>query len=153
MIRHIAAVLLTGVGLFASSTASWEMNTYADFMRGRFSGVSLTRDGRVVLAPRLTPLRRSYKPRGNSSDVSRSLRLRFFCGKHLLVRWLFGNASLLKSAPVSVARTVRDFGPAMAMAALREPQGDSCWRWRGDAFEPPPLTHRSAHTPLLRFAS
>ena len=62
MIRYIAAVLLTGSGLFASSTASWEMNTYADFMRGRFSGVSLTRDGRVVLAPRLTPLFSSDEP-------------------------------------------------------------------------------------------
>ncbi len=62
MIRYIAAVLLTGAGLLASSTASWEMNTYADFMRGRFSGVSLTRDGRVVLAPRLTPLFSSDEP-------------------------------------------------------------------------------------------
>ena len=38
------------------------MNTYADFMRGRFSGVSLTRDGRIVLAPRLTPLFSSDEP-------------------------------------------------------------------------------------------
>ncbi len=38
------------------------MNTYADFMKGRFSGVSLTRDGRIVLAPRLQPVFSSDEP-------------------------------------------------------------------------------------------
>src|SRR5215203_7443359 len=47
---------------FASGTAAWEMNTYADFMKGRFSGVSLTRDGRMVLAPRLQPIFSSDEP-------------------------------------------------------------------------------------------
>src|SRR3954470_10605402 len=63
MTRLLAAVFLVATaGLRASSTAAWEMNTYADFMRGRFSGVSLTRDGRIVLAPRLQPVFSSDEP-------------------------------------------------------------------------------------------
>ena len=50
------------VSAFASGTAAWEMNTYADFMKGRFSGVSLTRDGKMVLAPRLQPIFSSDEP-------------------------------------------------------------------------------------------
>src|SRR6476620_6500312 len=63
MTRLLAAVFLVATaGLRASSTAAWEMNTYADFMKGRFSGVSLTRDGRIVLAPRLQPVFSSDEP-------------------------------------------------------------------------------------------
>jgi hypothetical protein len=36
----------------AAGTAAWEMNSYQDFLRGRFTGVSLTRDGRLTLAPK-----------------------------------------------------------------------------------------------------
>ena len=36
--RLWAAFVLACVSASASSTAAWEMNTYADFMRGRFSG-------------------------------------------------------------------------------------------------------------------
>jgi sugar lactone lactonase YvrE len=38
---------------WASGTTAWEMNSYADFVRGRFSGISLSRDGRLTLAPRM----------------------------------------------------------------------------------------------------
>lgn len=38
---------------FAGSSSMWESNTYSDFLKGRFLGVSLTRDGRLTLAPRL----------------------------------------------------------------------------------------------------
>jgi len=37
----------------AAGTAAWEMNSYQDFLRGRFTGVSLTRDGRLMLAPKI----------------------------------------------------------------------------------------------------
>ncbi|MGQ9917243.1 MAG: hypothetical protein ACUVS7_07485 [Bryobacteraceae bacterium] len=37
----------------AGSSRVWESNTYNDFLKGRFLGVSLTRDGRLTLAPRL----------------------------------------------------------------------------------------------------
>jgi sugar lactone lactonase YvrE len=47
----IAAV--TAGAVWASTTTTWELNTYQDFVRGKFSGVSLTRDGRLMLAPQL----------------------------------------------------------------------------------------------------
>ena len=63
MTRQLSAILVLACSaLQGSSTAAWEMNTYADFMRGRFSGVSLTRDGRVVLAPRLQTVFSSDEP-------------------------------------------------------------------------------------------
>ena len=40
----------------ASTTATWEMNSFQDFAKGRFSGVSLSRDGRLTLSPKLDPL-------------------------------------------------------------------------------------------------
>jgi len=48
-------VLLTlaAGALPAATSTAWEMNTYSDFIRGRFTGVSLERDGRLALAPRL----------------------------------------------------------------------------------------------------
>jgi hypothetical protein len=39
--------------LCAATTATWEMNTYQDFLKGRFQGISLDRDGRLTLAPKL----------------------------------------------------------------------------------------------------
>jgi hypothetical protein len=45
----VAAALLA----FASGTAVWEMNSYSDFIRGRFNGLSLSRDGRLSLAPKV----------------------------------------------------------------------------------------------------
>ena len=49
----LAAVLLQVV-LLASTTQIWETNGYLDFAHGRFSGVSITYDGRVSLARALT---------------------------------------------------------------------------------------------------
>ena len=48
------ALLLAALGtcLWAGGTATWESNTYSDFVRGKFNGVSLTKDGRLVLAPK-----------------------------------------------------------------------------------------------------
>jgi sugar lactone lactonase YvrE len=50
----IAAALAPA--LWAGSSTAWESNTYADFLKGRFTGVSLTRDGRLTVAPALTTL-------------------------------------------------------------------------------------------------
>ena len=44
------------VSCWASSTTTWELTSFSDFIKGRFSGVSLTRDGRLMLAPRLDTL-------------------------------------------------------------------------------------------------
>jgi hypothetical protein len=46
----------------SSGTATWEMNGYQDFLRGRMSGLSLTRDGRLVLGPKLDTLFTSDQP-------------------------------------------------------------------------------------------
>ena len=46
----------------AASTVTWEMNNYRDFIRGRFTGVSLSREGRMALAPRLDTLLASDQP-------------------------------------------------------------------------------------------
>jgi hypothetical protein len=46
----------------ASGTTTWEMNSYADFIRGRFEGVSLSRDGRLSLAPRVESVLASDQP-------------------------------------------------------------------------------------------
>ena len=37
----------------AATTAVWEMNTYNDFIRGKLVGLSLNRDGKLALAPKL----------------------------------------------------------------------------------------------------
>ena len=49
----IAAVLCLAPALFPSGTTVWEMNSYNDFVKGRFEGVSLSREGRLSLAPRM----------------------------------------------------------------------------------------------------
>jgi len=51
-------VLLAGamcVAALASTTATWEMNSWQDFVRGRFTGLALDRDGRLTLAPAMVP--------------------------------------------------------------------------------------------------
>jgi hypothetical protein len=48
--------------LLASETATWEMNSYIDFVRGRFDGVSLDRDGRLSLAPKVETVFTSDQP-------------------------------------------------------------------------------------------
>jgi hypothetical protein len=60
----IAALLcLTGtLSLTAASTKVWELNTYQDFVKGRFEGISLARDGRLQLAPKLDTLFASDQP-------------------------------------------------------------------------------------------
>jgi len=58
-----ATVLAAAVTpVFASSTAAWEMNSYTDFIRGRFDGVSLSRDGRLSIAPKLETVFSSDQP-------------------------------------------------------------------------------------------
>ena len=55
--RFPAAVLcatgMFGAASFAATTATWEMSGYNDFFRGKLTGMSLNRDGRLALAPKL----------------------------------------------------------------------------------------------------
>jgi hypothetical protein len=57
------AVLCTVAGAALGSTSGvWELNSYSDFIKGKFDGVSLGRDGRLSLAPRLDTLFASEQP-------------------------------------------------------------------------------------------
>jgi ligand-binding sensor domain-containing protein len=61
----IAAMALLGLlapSVFPSGTAAWEMNSYSDFVRGRFEGISLSREGRLSLAPKLDTVFSSDQP-------------------------------------------------------------------------------------------
>ena len=64
MIRPLlaTAALVAALPIFAATTATWEMNSYQDFLRGRLNGLSLTRDGRLVLGPKLDTLFTSDQP-------------------------------------------------------------------------------------------
>jgi hypothetical protein len=61
--KRVAVLLALAAGILRASTSTtWEMNTYADFVRGHFSGVSLERDGRLALAPRLNTVFSTGQP-------------------------------------------------------------------------------------------
>ena len=56
----VAAALSTaGWGAFPTA---WEMSSWQDFIRGRFEGLSLSRDGRIGLAPSLTSIFQAGQP-------------------------------------------------------------------------------------------
>ncbi len=54
--RLLAVTAALAAPLFASTTATWDLSTYADFLKGKMAGLSLSRDGRLMLAPRLETL-------------------------------------------------------------------------------------------------
>jgi hypothetical protein len=59
--------LLLGTALIcgtasAATTATWEMNGFNDFVRGKLTGLSLHRDGRLALAPKLDSVFTSEQP-------------------------------------------------------------------------------------------
>ncbi len=61
MRRGDALMVMAGLTLLASSawasaTTVWEMTSYQDFIRGQFQGISLSRDGRLMLAPKVDTL-------------------------------------------------------------------------------------------------
>ncbi|HEX3745208.1 MAG TPA: hypothetical protein VHW09_14790 [Bryobacteraceae bacterium] len=60
----LAAVLAAGLSLalVGSGTQTWEMDSYSDFLRGHFDGVSLSREGRLSLAPKVDTLFTSDQP-------------------------------------------------------------------------------------------
>ena len=64
--RHFACAAALCAALvptaFASGTATWELNSYADFIRGRFNGLSLSREGRLTLSPKVETLFTSDQP-------------------------------------------------------------------------------------------
>jgi hypothetical protein len=56
----LAACLAPSV--FSSGTTAWEMTSYSDFVRGRFDGISLSREGRLSLAPKIDTVFTSDQP-------------------------------------------------------------------------------------------
>jgi hypothetical protein len=50
----VSLLFLAGHGLFASKPAHWTVSSQAEFLKGDFDGVSVTSDGKLVLAPELT---------------------------------------------------------------------------------------------------
>jgi hypothetical protein len=60
--KKLALAMALAPFALASGTVTWEMNSYGDFIRGRFSGISLGRDGRVSLAPKVDPVFASDQP-------------------------------------------------------------------------------------------
>lgn len=57
-----AAFLFSSLVAQAAGTAYWEMNSFQEFIKGRFQGISLTRDGRLLIAPRTDTLFTSEQP-------------------------------------------------------------------------------------------
>jgi hypothetical protein len=53
MRQILLLALACGSTAWSGGPAAWESNSYADFLKGRFTSLSLTRDGRLVLAPKL----------------------------------------------------------------------------------------------------
>jgi hypothetical protein len=47
---------------WGATTATWEMNGYQDFLRGRMSGLAVTHEGRLVLGPKIDTLFTSDQP-------------------------------------------------------------------------------------------
>jgi hypothetical protein len=60
----ISTVLLAllAVALVGSGTQTWEMDSYTDFVHGHFDGVSLSREGRLSLAPKVDTVFTSDQP-------------------------------------------------------------------------------------------
>ena len=61
-LRALALCGAVLASLRAATTTTWEMNSYQDFLKGRFTGISLDRDGRLHLAPKLETVFSSGQP-------------------------------------------------------------------------------------------
>ena len=62
MTRPALIALLAALPALASSPTAWEMNDYRDFIAGHLTGLSLTRDGKLRLAPKLETVFDSGQP-------------------------------------------------------------------------------------------
>src|SRR5271170_6074209 len=62
LIKWPVLVAVLATASFAATTATWEMTGYQNFLRGRISGLSLSRDGRLMLGSKLDTLFDSGQP-------------------------------------------------------------------------------------------
>ncbi|MGA2184888.1 MAG: hypothetical protein ABSH47_17860 [Bryobacteraceae bacterium] len=60
--RALVLACAAALSLGAATTTTWELNSWQDLVRGRFDGVALDRDGRLSLAPEMTPVFTSGQP-------------------------------------------------------------------------------------------
>lgn len=58
----VSLLLTVPPAALAAGATAWEMNSYQDFIRGRFQGLSLTRDGQLKVAPKIDTLFTSDQP-------------------------------------------------------------------------------------------
>ena len=61
-VQSILLACLLALPAFPSGTATWEMTSYADFVKGKFHGISLSREGRLSLAPKIDTVFTSDQP-------------------------------------------------------------------------------------------
>ena len=60
-LRYLGPLWLC-LGAPAATTTYWELNSYGDFLKGKLEGTSLTRDGRLRLAPKTETLFTAEQP-------------------------------------------------------------------------------------------
>jgi hypothetical protein len=60
--RTLLLALAAALSVQGATTTTWELNSWQDLVRGRFDGVALDRDGRLMLAPEMTPVFTSGQP-------------------------------------------------------------------------------------------
>src|SRR5580704_10116472 len=58
----VTLLLLLATPAFPSGSIAWEMTSFSDFVRGHFDGISLSRDGRLTLGPKLDTVFTSDQP-------------------------------------------------------------------------------------------
>jgi hypothetical protein len=118
--------------LHAGGPAAWESNSWPDFLKGRFSGVSLTRDGRLALAPRLDTLATTGESAVWSVIRASDGALWFATGhRGRLYRLAPGASTATKPQPLWTAQQPEIFAlasaPAGAVFAATSP-GGQIWR-------------------------
>ena len=59
--RSLAFLLLPALAV-AAGTATWEMSSYDDFIKGQFRNIALDRDGHLLLSPGLETLFSTGQP-------------------------------------------------------------------------------------------
>src|SRR5581483_8417896 len=57
-----AVALCLPLALLSSGTTTWEMGSYSDFAKGQFKGISLSKGGRLSLAPKMDTVFSSDQP-------------------------------------------------------------------------------------------
>lgn len=60
--RLIVSIVCAAVACSAATTQTWEMNGYPDFLKGRMQGLSLDRDGRLMVGPQMDTVFTSDQP-------------------------------------------------------------------------------------------